>query len=69
MPPAVAKSMEEIPRAPRVSNLPCPENISQSRLYKREVKARASSKLSLPGKEYHFDKVIFDRENIINFQI
>ena len=25
MPPPVAKSIQEIPRAPRVSNLPCPE--------------------------------------------
>lgn len=25
MPPPVAKSIKEIPRAPRVSNLPCPE--------------------------------------------
>jgi len=25
MPPPVAKSMQEIPRAPIVSNLPCPE--------------------------------------------
>jgi hypothetical protein len=25
IPPAVAKSIQEIPRAPRVSNLPCPE--------------------------------------------
>lgn len=25
IPPAVAKSMHDIPRAPRVSNLPCPE--------------------------------------------
>lgn len=25
IPPAVAKSIHEIPRAPRVSNLPCPE--------------------------------------------
>lgn len=24
MPPAVAKSIQEIPRAPKVSNLPCP---------------------------------------------
>lgn len=25
MPPPVPKSMQEIPRAPRVSNFPCPE--------------------------------------------
>jgi hypothetical protein len=25
IPPAVSKSIEEIPRDPRVSNLPCPE--------------------------------------------
>ena len=32
MPPPVAKSMQEIPRAPRVSNLPCPE--IQGQIYK-----------------------------------
>lgn len=30
IPPAVAKSIQEIERAPRVSNLPCPEKTKKT---------------------------------------
>lgn len=47
MPPAVNKSIQEIPRLPRVSNLPCPERKARKKNYCIIAEALPREKVSI----------------------